>query len=636
MTKEEFFKELDQLIMNVESNTDSIDNLNLDLEEIKSNLVTLKAQRKAIKDGMNEDRYFDAEREMVDRSLVMSLKKQINKLTSQLDSNKTTLNNLIVEEENTHIEMTKLENAINVDTNMIESLEKRINKVNKDGNEEAVKQYKDQLSATKDTLKINKDNYEKISKEYANILKDMDSLSIANEELERQISELNNKLTDTNKTIESKNGYINEELKAIDEEKLKNINKQIDELENKKVTIINNPVFIIQEIKDAVLNDDMVLALNKTKELIANILTIPYMDIDNLNKLTELKASLEQEKIDFISYIDNKNYDEINLDFISDRILYLNNIISNINEEIDFICKRIARIDSNNNYNENIKKCLDKNESLMTDITLYNNILATEENMSVRRSNQIKGVLNKISEQQKIVDQFINSYKVEQTEQINEIMELEQNKLADLKKKITLIEKEKEQLNKIMTQLKSKNKDILAEESDQEILHEFDQKLRLLSRRIENFISIETLRKDVDNFFNEVARENEIEVTKELEIIAPANEESKELEIVEPTMDNTLNLEFVDFDENKFLDIPESNVVKIDDIINDNTDVLEPLFTNDEEVVSFTEPIEEKEDTFEFEPVTDFDIPVFESNFNETLNPFEVVDVTPIVSGDNE
>lgn len=636
MTKEEFFKELDQLIMNVESNTDSIDNLNLDLEEIKSNLVTLKAQRKAIKDGMNEDRYFDAEREMVDRSLVMSLKKQINKLTSQLDSNKTTLNNLIVEEENTHIEMTKLENAINVDTNMIESLEKRINKVNKDGNEEAVKQYKDQLSATKDTLKINKDNYEKISKEYANILKDMDSLSIANEELERQISELNNKLTDTNKTIESKNGYINEELKAIDEEKLKNINKQIDELENKKVTIINNPVFIIQEIKDAVLNDDMVLALNKTKELIANILTIPYMDIDNLNKLTELKASLEQEKIDFISYIDNKNYDEINLDFISDRILYLNNIISNINEEIDFICKRIARIDSNNNYNENIKKCLDKNESLMTDITLYNNILATEGNMSVRRSNQIKGVLNKISEQQKIVDQFINSYKVEQTEQINEIMELEQNKLADLKKKITLIEKEKEQLNKIMTQLKSKNKDILAEESDQEILHEFDQKLRLLSRRIENFISIETLRKDVDNFFNEVARENEIEVTKELEIIAPANEESKELEIVEPTMDNTLNLEFVDFDENKFLDIPESNVVKIDDIINDNTDVLEPLFTNDEEVVSFTEPIEEKEDTFEFEPVTDFDIPVFESNFNETLNPFEVVDVTPIVSGDNE
>lgn len=636
MTKEEFFKELDQLIMNVDSNTDSIDNLNLDLEEIKSNLVTLKAQRKAIKDGMNEDRYFDAEREMVDRSLVMSLKKQINKLTSQLDSNKTTLNNLIVEEENTHIEMTKLENAINVDTNMIESLEKRINKVNKDGNEEAVKQYKDQLSATKDTLKINKDNYEKISKEYANILKDMDSLSIANEELERQISELNNKLTDTNKTIESKNGYINEELKAIDEEKLKNINKQIDELENKKVTIINNPVFIIQEIKDAVLNDDMVLALNKTKELIANILTIPYMDIDNLNKLTELKASLEQEKIDFISYIDNKNYDEINLDFISDRILYLNNIISNINEEIDFVCKRIARIDSNNNYNENIKKCLDKNESLMTDITLYNNILATEENMSVRRSNQIKGVLNKISEQQKIVDQFINSYKVEQTEQINEIMELEQNKLADLKKKITLIEKEKEQLNKIMTQLKSKNKDILAEESDQEILHEFDQKLRLLSRRIENFISIEALRKDVDNFFNEVARENEIEVTKELEIIAPANEESKEIEIVEPTMDNTLNLEFVDFDENKFLDIPESNVVKIDDIINDNTDVLEPLFTNDEEVVSFTEPIEEKEDTFEFEPVTDFDIPVFESNFNETLNPFEVVDVTPIVSGDNE
>ena len=634
MTREDFFKNIDSLVKMVNPKVTNLDSLNASLDELNEKQNNLKIERKDLKSEMTDDRYYDATSEIVDRNNLINLKKKITLVNNKLKNSEKRLGNLIKSEEQTHIKLIGLEASISEDTILLEALNERLNDIKSD---ESSANYQETIKLTEDNLKYTKDNYDDTKALYDEILTNLDDATKEKEDLDNELASLKEKVNTINTNLKSKDNYLNQDLKEADKEALAKLDDKIKELDDKKLDIINNPVYIVSEIKEYLEKEDIISALNKTKELIAIVEAMPYMDIEDNKKLHEIKESLEQEKIDFVSFTNKKNYDEVNLDFISSRIVYLNNIISNYNEEIDFICKKIRKVDENvKSINDYLKSSLKEVEAIETDITLYQNILNSDEVMTPTRKNQINDILTKKEEQLTVLNRIISSYRLEQTKIVKSIKDVNNNEIAILKDKIAACENEKEDLNKIMNSLKVKNHDFLAEESDKEILRQFDERLKNIDNRLNITESLTDIKANIDKFFDEQAVENEVKTSAENVVFTPIEEN---LNIEEPKKEASKSeeLSFVDFDDNKFLEAPESNVVSINDIISDDTNTLPPLFKEDTETISIfdNEPADKKDedDEFEFSTVTDFNLPKFyvEEQTEEDPDLIEVIDVSPIV-----
>ena len=632
MTREDFFKDLDILVKIANPKVTNLDSLTVSLDELNEKQNNLKAERKDLKSEMTDDRYYDATSEIVDRNNVVNLKKKISKLNNKIKDYEKELTSLIKTEEQTHIKLIGLEASISEDTIFLESLNSRVEDIkNKaDGN---AADYEDTIKLTKDNLDNSKEAYDSLNKEYEIIVKNLETVTDEKTKLDTELAKTKEELSKINEALKTREKYMNRDLKESDDERLAALDETIKELDEKKLDIINNPVFIRNEIKEYLDNDDIVSAMNKTKELIALIESMPYMDISDNHKLKELKSSLEQEKIDFVNFINKKNYDEINLDFIQARIVYLNTLINNYNEEIDFTCKKIRKVDDNIKVVvENLKNAIKEVEIIETDITLYENILIDDENMNSARKHAIETILTKKEQELNVLNRIISSYRLEQAKVIKDIKEVDNNTIATLKDKISACENEKEELNKIINELKTKNHDILAEESDKEILSQFEERLQTLDNRLNVTDSINNIKENIDKFFDGQAVINEESDTTP--VTFEAFSDKKE----EPEIKSDLDLNFVDFDDNKFLDVPESNVVNISDIISDDTSSLPPLFKDDTETINIFDNYEtDSDDDVSFETVTNFNLPKFhlsEEKTDSVINDpdlIEVVDVSPIV-----
>ena len=632
MTREDFFKDLDILVKIANPKVTNLDSLTVSLDELNEKQNNLKAERKDLKSEMTDDRYYDATSEIVDRNNVVNLKKKISKLNNKIKDYEKELTSLIKTEEQTHIKLIGLEASISEDTIFLESLNSRVEDIkNKaDGN---AADYEDTIKLTKDNLDNSKEAYDSLNKEYEIIVKNLETVTDEKTKLDTELAKTKEELSKINEALKTREKYMNRDLKESDDERLAALDEKIKELDEKKLDIINNPVFIRNEIKEYLDNDDIVSAMNKTKELIALIESMPYMDISDNHKLKELKSSLEQEKIDFVNFINKKNYDEINLDFIQARIVYLNTLINNYNEEIDFTCKKIRKVDDNIKVVvENLKNAIKEVEIIETDITLYENILIDDENMNSARKHAIETILTKKEQELNVLNRIISSYRLEQAKVIKDIKEVDNNTIATLKDKISACENEKEELNKIINELKTKNHDILAEESDKEILSQFEERLQTLDNRLNVTDSINSIKENIDKFFDGQAVINEESDTTP--VTFEAFSDKKE----EPEIKTDLDLNFVDFDDNKFLDVPESNVVNISDIISDDTSSLPPLFKDDTETINIFDNYEtDSDDDVSFETVTNFNLPKFhlsEEKTDSVINDpdlIEVVDVSPIV-----
>ena len=638
MTRDNFFSNLDKLVKIANPKVTNLDSLNMSLDELKDKQNALKIERKDLKSEMTDDRYYDATSEIVDRNNVVNLKKKITKLNAKIKECEKDLSQLIKSEEQTHVKLIGLEAGISEDTLFLESLNGRIDDI-KNKPESDLSDYEDTIKLATDNLNNSKEAYDSLNKEYEVIVKNLEATTDEKTKLDTELAKTKDELSKINEALKTREKYMNRDLKESDDERLAKLDEEIKALDEKKLDIINNPVFISNEIKEYIDNDDIVSAMNKTKELIAIIEAMPYMDIEDNNKLKELKSSLEQEKIDFVSFINKKNYDEINLDFVQARIVYLNNLINNYNEEIDFTCKKIRKIDDNvKTVTDNLKTAIKEVEIIETDITLYQNILNDDENMPLSRKHAIEAILAKKEEELNILNRVISSYRLEQTKVIKDIKEVDNNTIASLKDKIAACENEKEELNKVISSLKTKNHDILAEESDKEILHQFDERLETLENRLKITDSISEIKNNIDAFFDKEAINNEETDNKPVTFEpVSTNEETK------PEVKNDLDLNFVDFDDNKFLDIPESNVVSINDIINDDTQSLPPLFKEDTETINIFDNYDtnDESDDMEFQTVTNFDLPkfTFQEVKKEEVNDddlLEVVDISPIVVDENK
>ena len=638
MTRDDFFNNLDKLVKIANPKVTNLDSLNMSLDELKEKQNALKIERKDLKSEMTDDRYYDATSEIVDRNNVVNLKKKITKLNAKIKECEKDLSQLIKSEEQTHVKLIGLEAGISEDTLFLESLNGRIDDI-KNKSESDLSDYEDTIKLATDNLNNSKEAYDSLNKEYELIVKNLEATTDEKTKLDTELAKTKDELSKINEALKTREKYMNRDLKESDDERLAKLDDEIKALDEKKLDIINNPVFISNEIKEYIDNDDIVSAMNKTKELIAIIEAMPYMDIEDNNKLKELKSSLEQEKIDFVSFINKKNYDEINLDFVQARIVYLNNLINNYNEEIDFTCKKIRKIDDNvKTVTDNLKTAIKEVEIIETDITLYQNILNDDENMPLSRKHAIEAILAKKEEELNVLNRVISSYRLEQTKVIKDIKEVDNNTIANLKDKIAACENEKEELNKVISSLKTKNHDILAEESDKEILHQFDERLETLENRLKITDSISEIKNNIDAFFDKEAINNEETDNKPVTFEPVSTKEE-----TKPEVKNDLDLNFVDFDDNKFLDIPESNVVSINDIINDDTQSLPPLFKEDTETINIFDNYDtnDESDDMEFQTVTNFDLPkfTFQEVKKEEVNDddlLEVVDISPIVVDENK
>ncbi len=638
MTRDDFFNNLGKLVKIANPKVTNLDSLNMSLDELNEKQNALKVERKDLKSEMTDDRYYDATSEIVDRNNVVNLKKKITKLNAKIKDCEKELSLLIKSEEQTHVKLINLEAGISEDTLFLDSLNARIEDI-KNKPESDLTDYEETIKLTTDNLNNSKETYDSLNSEYEIIVKNLEATTDEKTKLDNELAITKEELSKINEALKTRDKYMNRDLKESDDERLAKLDEAIKELDEKKLEIINNPVFISSEIKEYVDNDDIVSAMNKTKELIAIIESMPYMDIEDNNKLKELKASLEQEKIDFVSFINKKNYDEINLDFIQARIVYLNNLINNYNEEIDFTCKKIRKVDDNvKTVTDNLKAAIKEVEIIETDITLYQNIINNDESMAASRKHAIETILTKKEEELNVLNRVISSYRLEQTKVIKDIKEVDNNTIANLKDKIAACENEKEELNKIINNLKTKNHDILAEESDKEILHQFDERLETLENRLNVTDSLAEIKKNIDEFFDGEAINNEETDHKPVTFEPVSSKEEPKVEAK-----NDLDLNFVDFDDNKFLDIPESNVVNINDIISDDTASLPPLFKEDTETINIFDNYDndDDDDDVEFQTVTSFDLPkfTFQEVKKEEVNDddlLEVVDVSPIVVDENK
>ncbi len=469
----EVFNNID-LLVEMAGSFFSAEEIESDLIAINKDIKNKKQKIEDLKNLMVDTRYFNASSELVDKNIEISLKSKISRLNKKIKDLTEEFNEVKEKESVLNREINALKQNLDVARKYVETLELKTSS-GSTSYENIVKKEKEHLSLLEKDLKQKQGKYQAV-------LKEMELHKQALNELNSKLEIDKDRLQDVMDNLANPNTYIDEELKKSDEEKLQSLNVSLEDLEKKKLEYLTDPIMIAADAKELVIANDYQKALKKIQELLNIVKSKPFMDINNVNILDDELEKKESERLELANYIDSKNYDTLNDDFINKRKDYLTNFIKQKEEEIKQTEDTIKEInlEIEDNLSNLIQELETKIDVITKQIDSYKEMLEDKSKSKKTKANLENAIIKKEKEKE-IMNDILLKYKDNLLFQINLV-----NTLSKLIKKYNFyIEQSREEISNLenLAVIETSAKDVYEEECDKDKLKNINEEINQIKKR---------------------------------------------------------------------------------------------------------------------------------------------------------
>lgn len=606
---------IDTLIQMSDCQSD-INALRIQLSELEKTITKKENELKLIKNSINEDKYYDESAEIVDKNIEISLNKKIKNLKKSLIDIESQLSDELAKENELNLKLEQLKKEIEEKENFLDILDEKIEMLSNDEKEN----FENLKIETEEKLEKAKKQYNSKKKCYDKIQGKLEVLSFSKSEFERKIEDESSKLIDVKANLLNKRNYINNDLKAEDDQKISDLSKEISTLKKEKLELEDNPLMIAEKAKEYLNDEDYTGTLKEIEKLKNIILKQAYMDVEGLNASENLNIELENAKAkrdEFASMINSKNYESVDTTLIKDRLSYIKEIKENCIKSIDEIKEKIKNIDNIelDDLCKRINYCENEAETLKKKIDEFKNGINDEE-LSSSKKVSLQTSLIKKEEELENIQKLMSSYRKDRNSLIITSFNLEKNEISKLEQRVEQINKEIKKLNKLVSST-NKSKDTIAIENDKNYLKELNENIKAIKKR-----------QSFDKSPNEIYKEIELLLGKNINSID--NNDTN----IEDNLNKNLNNEIaLSDDSNDKIINGESKtdeIITADDLINDSINdsidnnlnendlnqlsILNSSEVNDSNNATGNEDVKLKEDKQQIEPVTIDSLPVVDNN----------------------
>lgn len=606
---------IDTLIQMSDCQSD-INALRIQLSELEKTITKKENELKLIKNSINEDKYYDESAEIVDKNIEISLNKKIKNLKKSLIDIESQLSDELAKENELNLKLEQLKKEIEEKENFLDILDEKIEMLSNDEKEN----FENLKKETKEKLEKAKKQYNSKKKCYDKIQGKLEVLSFSKSEFERKIEDESSKLIDVKANLLNKRNYINNDLKAEDDQKISDLSKEISTLKKEKLELEDNPLVIAEKAREYLNDEDYTGTLKEIEKLKNIILKQAYMDVEGLNASENLNIELENAKAkrdEFASMINSKNYESVDTTLIKDRLSYIKEIKENCIKSIDEIKEKIKNIDNIelDDLCKRINYCENEAETLKKKIDEFKNGINDEE-LSLSRKVSLQTSLIKKEEELENIQKLMSSYRKDRNSLIITSFNLEKNEISKLEQRVEQINEEIKKLNKLVSST-NKSKDTIAIENDKNYLKELNENIKAIKKR-----------QSFDKSPNEIYKEIELLLGKNINSID--NNDTN----IEDNLNENLNNEIDLADDSNDKIIKEESktdeIITADDLINDSINdslgnnlnendlnqlsILNSSEVNDSNNATGNEDVKLKEDKQQIEPVTIDSLPVVDNN----------------------
>lgn len=606
---------IDTLIQMSDCQSD-INALRIQLSELEKTITKKENELKLIKNSINEDKYYDESAEIVDKNIEISLNKKIKNLKKSLIDIESQLSDELAKENELNLKLEQLKKEIEEKENFLDILDEKIEMLSNDEKEN----FENLKIETEEKLEKAKKQYNSKKKCYDKIQGKLEVLSFSKSEFERKIEDESSKLIDVKANLLNKRNYINNDLKAEDDQKISDLSKEISTLKKEKLELEDNPLMIAEKAKEYLNDEDYTGTLKEIEKLKNIILKQAYMDVEGLNASENLNIELENAKAkrdEFASMINSKNYESVDTTLIKDRLSYIKEIKENCIKSINEIKEKIKNIDNIelDDLCKRINYCENEAETLKKKIDEFKNGINDEE-LSLSRKVSLQTSLIKKEEELENIQKLMSSYRKDRNSLIITSFNLEKNEISKLEQRVEQINEEIKKLNKLVSST-NKSKDTIAIENDKNYLKELNENIKAIKKR-----------QSFDKSPNEIYKEIELLLGKNINSID--NNDTN----IEDNLNENLNNEIDLADDSNDKIINEESktdeIITADDLINDSINdslgnnlnendlnqlsILNSSEVNDSNNATGNEDVKLKEDKQQIEPVTIDSLPVVDNN----------------------
>lgn len=591
--------ELIDLLVKMSGSNSNLDELKADLDDTEIKIQETQKELDTLENEMNDDKYFDASSEIVDRNIKISLVKKIqklNKIKSDIDKE---LESAKEEELSLHNQLEDLKDEIN----NANSYNDYINKT-----ENPTEAYTNMIAVENNRITKLINKKENLSDKYEKVQKKVEYLALSSLDMNDKIKKEEERLNEIENNLSNIKSYVDIEAKEEDENKYVTIKDTLDSLNIHKNEIIEDPVYIAGLIKEHIANESKDDVESEFNHLVNIVKSIPFMDLENDEIPVEMEK-LNEELKNYDNTISQKEYQTLDSEFIDERISYLEDYLKKIKDRIN---DYNARIEIINEENDLLSSKIFRAESQIENI---DNSLIDYENYDYENNELPKSVVQAANN--KLIEEKANIYDIAEKYRADLVLNLKE--LAETKETLDLLNKESEEkdkelddLNKKLS-LNTKSKNILEEEKDKIELEKINKKINDLKNREQYSKSISSI---LDEF--EMLNSSLEFVDKKTRVQRKSKTSNEDLEGLNLNNDNA---------------IEQVEITNINEpIISDDQQVNMPIITDNQEE-SIILPIEENkpEETDESEklrvvevyPISDGDLTEKDEDKNFMVNDFQ-------------
>ena len=470
------------LLIEMAGTPNNYTNLSEELSTVNEEIEHQKDLVRDLKKTISENKYVNANERLIDENIRIGIENRLENLHESEKELKSQIAEVSLEEESVHEEVTSLERELEQLEKLLDAIELKM-KANNGKSQESYSFYEKLLEKTNLEIEQIKKELEEKRKNYEQITKKMERLGENRENIERKIQKEEERLEEIKTDLQNPNAYVDQKRKQMDEKKVDQYTKALESLERHRLEIITNPAYIGYEAKDLILKEDKTSALEKIKELVTIVNSVPYMDI-KADDLKEMLEEAQNKRDEFANSLEGKNYDERDYSLESLRIEYLEEQKERVQAQIDFFKILLEDLEKKTiqGLNEKISIVRKAKEEIASDVKEYKKTIQKDrEYSSPKRKTALQLAFKKKTEELKKMEQLLKSFEVDLENIVIESKNIEEEQILTLEQKIKEIDEEIAALKQI--QPADNVKDILAIQKDKDTLKELNDEVEKIIHR---------------------------------------------------------------------------------------------------------------------------------------------------------
>ena len=474
--------DLIDLLVKMSGSKSNLDELKAELDDIESSILKVQKKLNNLEDEMNDDKYFDASSEIVDRNIKISLIKKIQKLNKVKNDIEKDLEASKSDEIKLHDELEAIKEEIRKANSYNDIISKNVSDS---------ESYNNMIASENDRISDLITRKEVLEESYNSVQKKVEYLANSISEIDEKISKENERLEEVENNLTNIKSYIDIDEKEKDEKKYYDVKNHLDELYKRKEEIQSDAVFIAGKIKELITDEAKEEVEKEFNNLLEVVRSIPYMDLET-EDIQKEKDKLDEELKKYDEEISHKEYQTLDKEFIEDRIEYLIADIKKISESIEVCTNNLNSVKEENDLLSkkifNAEMQIAKINSSLIDYESYDYENAELPKSVVQASN------NKLIEERTNISLIAENYRDDLVKKLSELNELA-SKISKLTDERDIKEKELEELEK-KGALSTKSVNVLEEEKDK-------IKLESINKSILDLKNREQYEKSVSSIYDE-------------------------------------------------------------------------------------------------------------------------------------